>query len=255
MKRMTACVGWLALLVPIAASAQTKYSTGREILEAVHDRHHAGWHETLTFVQRTIIHRTDGAVDTTTWYEAEAPGRLRIDAAPIESGNGYLFREGQRYTFEGGRQTDVRPAANVLLMLVADLYHFPVERTAAALDSLGFDLTRAGETSWKDRRVLVVGADGVDTTSNQVWMDAERLLPVRMIRRAGAQGQIVVDAHIGEWARHEGSWVEGDVRIHVNGDIRQEERYSQIRVNVPLSDSLWDPEHWTIDRPYWAAGG
>ena len=112
----------LSLTVPVASKAQSGYASPRELLEAVRTRYDGDWHESLTFVQQTVFHRPDGSVDSATWYEALVPGRLRIDVAPIDSGNGVLFRDGMRYTIRNHEVAASSPDINVLALLLTDMF-------------------------------------------------------------------------------------------------------------------------------------
>jgi hypothetical protein len=97
-RRAKITVALLLATAPAAGNAQSGYMSPRELVEAVRARYDDDWHESLTFVQQTVFHRPNGSVDSATWYEALMPGMLRIDVAPIDSGNGVLFRDGMRYT-------------------------------------------------------------------------------------------------------------------------------------------------------------
>src|SRR4051812_25436296 len=77
---------------PNLASNTTMPANGTELLARMHDAYSGKWYKTLTFVQRTIVTRPTGAVDTTTWYEAlKSPDRLRIDFGNPSQGNGALY--------------------------------------------------------------------------------------------------------------------------------------------------------------------
>ena len=92
-------------------ASEEAIATPAALIETMHDRYDGAWYKTLTFVQETIQHRQDGTVDTSTWYEAyEAPGRLRIDFAPLEAGNGLLFASDSQYVVQNGAVASARPS-------------------------------------------------------------------------------------------------------------------------------------------------
>lgn len=218
--------------------------TGRDVLEAMIEAHAGSRYRTLTFVQQTVTLGPDGAAaDTSTWYEALAPGRLRIDVAPREDGNGVLYRDGLRYTIRGGQVTDRTPNVNPLALLLADVFHQPLDRTVTVLDSLGFDLSVVRRATWEGEPALVVGASEGDTASAQFWVERERKLPVRIVDRLGDGGPLM-DARIGGYGRMDGSWVESEIDIHVDGRLAQQETYREIRVNPELPEGLFDPYNW-----------
>jgi hypothetical protein len=224
---------------------------GRDVLQAMVDAHEGSRYRTLTFVQQTVTLGPDGvATDTSTWYEALAPGRLRIDVAPLEDGNGVLYRDGLRYTIRGGQPVDSVEDTNPLALILSDAFHRPVERTAAALEELGFDLGAVRQDRWEGEPAWVVGAPAGDTLSPQFWIERERWLPVRVVSRLGEGGPLM-DARIGGYTRIDGSWVESEIDIRVDGRLAQTETYRRVRVDPDLPEDLFDPYGWTLDEPYW----
>ena len=106
-----------------------------------------------------------------------------------------------------------------------------------------------------DRRVFVVGARSADdVTSPQFWVDAERLVTLRMIISTPTDsGPRVVDARLRNWVPVGGGWLATVVDISIGGSLVQKEEYSDWRGDVPLPDALFDPAQWST-APHWAAG-
>src|SRR5688572_24064899 len=145
------------------------------------ERYQGRWYETLTFVQKTTL--PNGKVET--WYEAlSAPGKLRIDIAPLDSQRTLLFRNDSLYEFRGGQRVAARELVHPLMVLGFDVYLQPDSVTIAKLRGLGYDLSRLHETTWRGRPTYVVGAAAGDTTSRQFWIDKERLYFVRSLEPA-----------------------------------------------------------------------
>ena len=232
------------------AAGGSSPESGRDVIEAMVQAHEGSRYRSLTFVQRTVTYGPDGApTDTSTWYEALAPGRLRIDVAPWRDGNGILYLDGLRYTIRGGQAVDSTRDINPLALLLADAFHQPVDRTATVLDSLGFELSAVREDRWEGEPVWVVGAPAGDTTSSQFWIEQERLLPVRIVDQL--ESGPLMDARIGGYRQTDSSWVESHIDIRVGGRLAQTEEYREIRVNPELPEGLFDPYHWEIAEPYW----
>ena len=173
----------LMLLVLAACAAETEpaaetlplgapeFDAPRDLIAAMRDRYDGQWYETLTFVQETIQYDAEGVADTSTWYEAyAAPGKLRIDFGDPAEGNGVLFANDMRYTFQNGEVTDARQQVHPLLLLGFDVYHLPADETASKLEALGFDLSKMHQAMWQDRPHYVVGAG----------------TPTRRLRRSGS---------------------------------------------------------------------
>lgn len=240
----------LALLLVLVLPVTAQITSTAALFDAMR-AHHANRPSTLTFVQTTIQHRPDGRADTTTWYEAAVPGKLRIDFAPIEDGNGVLFRDGKRYVFQNGALVNEAPDVNPLQVLLMDIFSRPTDETALVLDTLGYDLELFREGTWDDLSVYVVGAAAEDSTSAQFWVDPENLVVVRIIQPVGPEKQFTLDAQVTGHEVVDGVWHENEIMIYVDSHLVQEEYYDQIRLGAPLDDALFDRAAWRLDKPYW----
>lgn len=225
---------------PRVEPAPARALDGRAVLTAMHDRYPA-WYRTLTFVQRTTIYRDNGQL-VQTWYEAAAlPGRLRIDT-DLGAKSGQLFAHDSIFSIANGRLSRADPGLNDLLVLGFDVYTQPVEQTARQLTGLGFDLTKTHDDTWQGKRVFVVGASAGDTTSKQFWVDRDDLLFVRYVGRS-VRGHN--DVRFDRYERIGSGWIAKEVVQIVNGRTTLREEYSDVRIEVPLSDALFDARQWS----------
>jgi hypothetical protein len=218
--------------------------TGDQLLNAMHNRYDNRWYRTLTFVQKSTYYRADGSMlRSETWYEAASlPGRLRIDLGEPSRGNGVLYRSDSTYQMEGGRVTATRFESNQLLTLGFDVYTQPTYRTADQLRRQGVSLSALRTDSLDGRRVYVVGAAKGDSTTNQFWIDAERMLFVRaIITQAGRTRDIRFE----RYTQYAPGWVAEEVRVIVGGRMSFHEEYSQVRVNPAIDENLFIPERWS----------
>ena len=247
----------LLLLVPLACAPEAEpaaemtatddeaITSPAALIAAMHERYDGQWYETLTFVQEVIQYDQEGVADTSTWYEAyAAPGKLRIDYAPLENGNGILFADDMRYNFQNGEVTNSGPQIHSLLLLGFDVYHLPPEETTWRLDTLGFDLTKMYETTWQNRPTYVVGASNEDEKASTFWIDKEHLYFTRMIRYVGPQGDNVQDVLFNKYERLGGGWIAPEVLFDFNGQRVLEETYREMRTGVDLDTTLFNPDHW-----------
>ena len=207
-----------------------------------------GHAETMTFVQTTVFHRPDGRTDTTTWYEAMKPGRLRIDFAPLADGNGMLFRGGQQYVFRADTLAATHATYNPLLLTLSEQYLQPVDWTLAKLDSLGIDTAVLGDTTWRERPTYIVGARAGEMQRPQYWVDAADGYVVRVLTPMGTRW---LDAVVAGHQRRTRGWTESEITIFVDGALFQEEFYRDVRTDVPLDDALFDPARWAEAGRYW----
>ena len=217
---------------------------GDQLLTAMFNRYTNRWYRTLTFIQKSTYYRPDGSVlRTETWYEAAAfPGRLRIDLGTPSRGNGVLYRSDSTYQVQSGRVTQARFGGNPLLTLGFDVYTQPAHRTADQLRREYIDLRQLRIDTLDGRRMYVVGAARGDSTTNQFWVDAERLLFVRLIQTDAGRTR---DIRFEKYVQYGAGWVAEDVRVLVGGRMSFHEEYSQVRVNASLDDDLFVPERWS----------
>ena len=113
--------------------------------------------------------------------------------------------------------------------------------------SSGFD--RSYAATWKDRRAIVVGASSPgDSLAPQFWIDAERLVVVR-VRGAlfGPQGS---DIDVGGYERVGRAWLATRISMAI-GTQRQTEEYFDWKADVALPESLFDVEQWST-AVHWA---
>lgn len=231
---------------PAPAVREPVITSADQLLDAMHERYAGTWYRNLTFVQKSTSLRPDGTVSRVeTWYEAGSmPGKLRIDLGEPSRGNGVLYRGDSVYQFQEGRLVDRRAGRNLLMTLGFDVYAQPVSRTMQQLAAERIDLHVLRTDSLYGRRVYVVGAGPTDTTSNQFWVDAERLLFVRLIQ-SDAQRRATRDIRFERYMPHEGGWVAEEVKVLAKGTLVFHEEYSNVRVNVPLDTNLFVPEKWS----------
>ncbi len=248
------------LLVFLLASCTRKsadFENPRELIEAAHARYSGTWYRTLTFKQETIQYRgLNFVADTSIWYEAlSLPGKLRVDIAPMEAGNGLLFMNDRRFVFRGDTLLLQRDEINPLMLLAFDAYTQEPDVTLGKLDSLGFDLSVLHESEWRGRPAYVVGAPPGDLQTRQFWIDKEHLYLVRMIQLDGPEDQNVVDIRFSEFVPVAGGWVGRVVEFFLDGRIALLEVYSSIEAGQDLNANLFDPEAWAAAEHWMDEGG
>lgn len=220
----------------------TVVASGATALDAMHARYAPSWFKTLTFVQKTTLSLPSGGELVQTWYEAMSlPGRLRVDT-DRKSRSGVLYVGDSVFTFASGKRTSTDNRLNDYLVLAFDAYTQTPSRTQAQLRRLGYDLSKFHEGTWQGRPVYVIGALRGDTTSEQFWLDRDRLIVVRYIG-SGRQGR--TDTRLTNYVQTGGGWVATEIAQLVNGKRRILQQYTDLRANAALSDDLFDPHAWS----------
>lgn len=227
--------------------------SGVEVLQRMHDRYDGTWYRTLTFIQTTSFPNRPAE----TWYEAGAiPGKLRIDVAPIENGNTFMYVGDSLYVFQKGQRVAARKDRNLLMTLAFDVYGQPVDTTAAQLRASGVDLAKVHATTWQGKPVWVVGAAAGDTTSPQFWIEQDRLLFVRLLEpqknpNAPDAPPAILDVEFNKYEKLGGGWIAPEVIIRMGGKEIMREVYRDMRADVALGEDLYDTSAY--HAPTWVS--
>jgi hypothetical protein len=233
-------------LVLFVALLQT---TPRGVVEAMHARYDGKWYRTLTFVQHNTAYHPDSTVEHSVWREwLMAPGKLRIEFQPADSGNGMIFAADSQFAFTKDSVTMARGFVHPLLVLGFDVYAQPVDRTIALLTQRRIDMSVLSETTWEGRPVWVIGAKAGDLHSRQFWVDKERLVFVRLLGPAGQDTSKTSDTRFNKYAPLAGGWISAEVEFLVDGQRQFLEEYVDIQANVPMPAALWDARQWKATR-------
>ena len=66
---------------------------------------------------------------------SRCPGVCDFDYLPLTQRSGVLFDGSRVHTFDNGRAIDAQAGVNALLLITADVYALPLERSTQLLDS------------------------------------------------------------------------------------------------------------------------
>lgn len=230
----------VALLLPHPVLSPAA-PTGEAIVRSAYARYAGKWPRTITYIQRT---EEMGNQRPQTWYTAmELPGRMRIDIAPMGVGRALITRGDSTYSFGAGRLGGISAMPNPLLLLMHDLHTQAPERTIAALKALQFDLTRSRTDTFRGRAMLVVGAGNGDSTSNQFWLDREKLIVVRLL-----YNRRQFEARMADFQRAGGGWVEGGIEIWNMGQLVRAETISEVKVGMKHEAGLFDASVYKVPK-------
>lgn len=221
-------------------------ASARDLVREMHDRYADNWYRTLRFEQNNTFYTQSGREEKSRWVEnLSVPGRLRIDFEPLTSKSGLLILNNRVITFDNGRRVDTKRSIQAILTLTADVYAIPPATTIRRLDSLKIDLDKFHQARFNRKRVYVMGAEDGDLESNQVWIDAERLLLVRLIQteRRGDR-TVTTDTRVGEYKDIDGFPVAHEFVSMRDGKPYFKEEYENVRVNEPIPPVVFDPTRW-----------
>jgi hypothetical protein len=198
-------------------------------------------------VQKTTVILSSGSQIVQTWNTAgELPGRWRVET-DASSKNGSLYLGDSTYVFAGGKLAKADTGINEILSIAFDVFSQPATKSEAMLRRMGIDGTKLHEGTWRGAVVYVLGAVRGDTNTKQLWVERDRLIPVRLLENA-RQGH--TEYRFNNYTQVGGEWVPGEIEQYVNGKRRLLETLTQVRTNVSLPDALFDPKRWSM-APHW----
>jgi hypothetical protein len=237
----------LAVLIALCSLAASAQTSSEEVVKQMYDRYQHSWYRTLTFQQESITHKEDGSTSIETWHEAMlVPGKLRIEFGEPKNGNGVLFANNHQYAYKGGKLENERERIHPLLVMGFDVYGQPVQTTLEQMRKLHVDLSSMHEESFEGRPNFVIGAKAGDTTSPQFWIDKERLYFVRWLQPDDKDPKTTEDIRFDDYKQVKGGgWVAEHVAVYSAGKLVFEEKYSDVKVNPPLKDSMFDPKQFS----------
>lgn len=199
----------------------------------------------MTFDQKSTTYNPDGTTKVDSWHEAlSVPGKLRIDIGAPSDGNGYLLVDGTVTGFHAGKESGTRPLVNMVLVLGFDVYRQAPEETIKVVKAEGYDLTKVHEETWNGQSVYVVGADKGDLHSKQFWVDKSRMLFLRLFEPQQSDPKNSQEIIFQDYREMAGGWVAARVEVKVDGKTVFTEDYSDIKTNVKLSPSTFDPKQF-----------
>ena len=230
---------------------RAKITSATTLVNEMHDRYADNWYRTLRFEQSNTFYTQSGREEKSRWIEhLSVPGKLRIDFEPLTSKSGLLILNNRVMTFDNGRRVDSRRAIQPILTLTADVYAIPASITLRRLDSLKIDLSKFRRDKLDRKNVYVVGAEDDDLRSSQIWIDADKLLLVRLIQQEKrGERTIVTDTRVGEYKEVEGFPIAHEFESTRDGKKYFKEEYENVRVNETIPASMFDPTKWVAARP------
>lgn len=243
----------IVLLLASLVAAQQPPTDGRGVLERMHSAYAGRWYTSIAFVQKTTLVRAGGQRDTATWYESlKGPDLLRIDFGDPAARRGVIFTAESLFAFREGRLARAGTEGNPFLPLVMGVYLQPVDATVRGAAHHGFDLAKMYSSTWEGRPVYVVGAATAgDSTAAQFWVDADRLIVVRMRVSSGAGGA-PLDIRVDDYQPVGGGWLGTRVTISRDGAPVQVEEYTEWSTAVAVPDSLFERQRW-VTGGHWAS--
>jgi outer membrane lipoprotein-sorting protein len=221
--------------------------TGEQILEKMHAKFSGKWHRNITYVQTTIPYIEGKATNKQLWYEAiQFPASFRLDVGDTRSGNLVIYSKDSLFKFQENKLISGRKDENDIIFLSGGMYFYPLDEAKKQFRRFQYDLKKGFETEWKGKPVYVLGAANADEKVNQLWVDKEKLVILRIIEYGGQKMEYQFEGHQSTG----GGYTETKATIFLEDEKVQVETYSNIETNQVLDNNLFNPKkkdqatHW-----------
>ncbi len=226
----------LFLFLPFLQQTDLNSTT---LLQKMYARYHGKWHTNLAFNQTTERYKNDSLVKSQIWYEHILyPDKLRIDFDSLKSGNGIIFRADSTYVISNHKITRSMKNENELIFFLGGMYFVPFDQVLAHFKELHYDLTKFRTDTWKGKRVYVIGSDKADEKVNQLWIDQDKLVPVRFIKyENGTKEEGTFENQISL----KKAWSETLCKFYINDHVLQVETYHDVVAGGPIDKTIFEP--------------
>jgi len=199
----------------------------------------------LTFVQHNTVFLASGQVQQRWRVIVAPPMRMRLDYLPLTSRAGQLYLGDDVITFQNGRRTGRQSQVSPLLLLAFGVYAQSPETSRRFLDSLGVNVAIVRRDTIAGRPAWVIGAEANDLTSDQVWVDAERWVTLRIIdKETRGPRTTITDMRLGDFVTYGGLPIATTIVVYRDRRQALRQELREFRVNPTLSDATFDPARW-----------
>jgi hypothetical protein len=214
---------------------------GPSLISAMHARYADTCYRRLRVRQEVIFHDEAGApTRREVWTELiELPGKVRSIIGDEDDGDGELYLDGAFHIIRDGRVVQRAPQPHPVLLIGYDVYCQDPAETIGALERAGFDLSTLHQTEWNGRPVYIVGADEGDEATSQFWIDAERLLCLRIINRRPSGA--VIDIQFTDYEPFAGAWLCTELIFYRDGTLLIYERDLEHSIPASIDPKMFAP--------------
>ena len=234
---LTACGGGVARAP--AGPAPDVIDTPAEVIQQV-ARAHLDAPATAVFTQVNTVTLSSGSVTQRQRVIVSAPGAMRVDQHPLTSRSGVTYVGRRAIGFANGRRNSAFDAIDPIRLLGFDIYLQSADSSLAALEALGIPLAVMHQATYEGMPVWVIGAASGDTTSNQVWIDATRWIPLRHIDARSRAGRTMVSDTRFSGHADPTPTVPRVIEVHREGRRVFRGEVQELRTGIPVPATAFD---------------
>jgi hypothetical protein len=225
----TATLSSVGLLLLSACSCGNKINSTETLMKELSARYYGKWFTQLKWSQTADSYENDSVVKSEIWDEEyRFPSNLVIYMTPGDTSNRYVCRNDSVFIYKNDTLTIAKKTTHDVIILSMDIFNMTYGDIMKRWGDLTYDPGKFYEGDYNGRKIYVIGADKGDTSSNQVWFDAEHLYFIKMIKNTedGLKEETLSD-----YIRLENKgWIEREVEFKLNGKVYMKEKYFNITV-------------------------
>lgn len=231
-------------------SAERPITTGLDVLRRMRAGRGDSMPRSVSFVQANTVYLGSGQVQQRWRVIVSTPMRMRMDYLPLTTRTGFLYLGDDVHAYQTGRKTSTQAQVNPTLLLLFGVASQPVETTQRLLDSLGVRSTPVRRDTIAGRRVWVVGAEAGDVSTDQLWIDAERWIPLRVIdRETRGTRTTITDTRYTDYVDHGGLSLPSVLLVYRDRRLALKQELRDVRVNPAVPEAAFDPARWVEAQP------
>ncbi len=231
----------LAACAPAATRAAGEIRDPASLILAMRERNDRYFY-TLVADQRTTLRRGDATVVETWRKFVGLPGHVRIETDASRA-NGIIQTRDSVFVVRDRRLASQGEDYDARTTVQFDLYRQDARETLDALRELGFLPGTVRTAEWQGEPAYVLSANGTAGRTHQVWVEARRLLPVRLVQPT--QDGRTMDVRFEDYRLHRWAWLAERVDVRVDGQTVQLEEYSNVQPGYPLPQFVFEAGQWT----------
>jgi hypothetical protein len=243
MKRVLFSTTSIAILLFVFSSfVVDEKITGEKILQKMYKRYAGKWFSNFSFSQTTENYKKDSLIKTTQWHETIVyPDYFRITFGEHNDGNAIIYKKDSSFLFKNSKLVQKGLRTEDMPFLLGGMYFIPFDSIKPKMIKEGFDVTKAHTSIWQGKKAFVIGSDNDDEKINQLWIDAEKLIVIRLLKYLPNMKQ---EAIMNDHQKLGKAWSETTVLFYINDKLYQKEKYYNCKINTAVDMNIFDTNNF-----------
>ncbi len=229
----------LALAAIMITGTCFSQASATGVLQKMYSAYKGKWYKVLTYqdvIERyhhDSLTRVDSAYCTTVF-----PDLSRVDYGSIARGNAEIARSDSSFSFRRGKLFRSRKAeGDPVAFLDGVAYFNPFDTLTSQVQALGINLQKFYQTTWQGAPVYVIGASSDGEKANQLWIDKQKLVPVRLLLYSDNQND---EYRFDNYIPLGKAWKATTTYSYGNGELLFKETVFNCKVGTPLKEGFFN---------------